>query len=244
MKSSRSKINEIDELVQYELTKQGLDDIENNEFLSENCKIIEKLNFSNNNFKEITPSFLNFENLILLDISKNEICKIENLYNCVNLEVLIISYNKIKYVGTGLAKLKKLQHLDLKFNQIYINDTTIKSFKYNPELISLCIDGNLNYTFDEVKFKCLDFLKKIEYLENIQIYSKTGNKSSTPQIHVNTIKGDTYQVRTIKDYIKLKRKDLEENVELYTAAETNQNTASNIKYNNTSSYYFLNKMLI
>lgn len=241
MKSSRSKINEIDELVQYELTKQNLEDIEGIDFLAENCQIIEKLNFSNNNFKEITSSFLQFENLILLDISHNQIFKIENLYKCVNLEVLIISNNKIKSIGTNISNLKKLQHLDARNNQIYINDSTIKCFKFNPELISLCLAGNINYNFEELKYKCLEILDKIEYLENIQIFSKVEKKYSISRIKVNTKKGNKISVSKIKDYIKMKRKDIEENIHLYTTAETNFNTAANTKYNFTSSYYFLNK---
>jgi Leucine-rich repeat (LRR) protein len=250
LKSTR-RINEIDELIQYEMTKQDIEDIdiENDEFLSENYLNIQKLNLSSNKFNEITRSFLKFENLILLDISYNQITKIENIKNCVNLEVLLISHNELKTLGVSLAPLKKLQHCDLSYNKLYITNSTIKSFQYNQDLISLSLQGNMNYDFEKFSYKCLDELMNLEYLDNFKIFAKKDPKIKSVPVKIEFAigTGEKKKVKTLKEYIKVKRNDINENYQFYnTTAETKENLAKNKnqnKYENTTSYYYLNKSI-
>ena len=84
-----------------------------------------------------------------------------------NLEILILSYNNIKSIGFSFVALKKLQHLDLGFNLLEVNDgSLIKTLKFNPELISLVLSGNIDYNFETCKYICLEYLHKLDFLDN------------------------------------------------------------------------------
>ena len=63
----------------------------------------------------------------------------QNIHTLLNLEILILSQNNIKMIGTSFAHLKKLKLLDISYNQIYINESSIKVFKYNPQIVSLSL---------------------------------------------------------------------------------------------------------
>ena len=57
----KSVVEENDELVQFEMSKQNLEDFENSEFLHENHSRVEKLIISDNNFNLMSTFFLKFE---------------------------------------------------------------------------------------------------------------------------------------------------------------------------------------
>jgi Leucine-rich repeat (LRR) protein len=230
-----SQLVEIENLLQYDLSNRQIEDIDDDEFIIENGKKLEKLSLANNNFTEFTKSFLNLSGLIFLDLSNNKLTKISNIKNCVLLEVLILSNNEIKTISGELGFLRNLQHLDLSFNKLYIADSTIKSLAANMDLISLCLCGNLNFQFNEIKYKCLEWLKKLEFLENTQIFFKKENNAKRVNIQVSTKSGDKKQIRTIKEYIKLKMNDYENNSDLY---KTENNYSKQIDKTLKSSYYY------
>jgi len=233
------------------MTKKNLEDIA--EIIEDNYERFENLNFSCNNFKEISPIFQNFENLIYLDMSQNRISKIDNLYCCYKLEVLNLSCNQLKFISSNFNKLKNLTNLNLKYNQLFLNDSMIKTFKDNPKLVSLSLEGNVNYNFEDIKYKCIDMLDKIQYLDDVKIFNRIQKKVLPPvNISVSMKKGNNVNIRKIKDYIKIKKKDYNENLKLY---KTESNDVKSKTINNnylkmygsapnnnlTSSYYFLNK---
>jgi Leucine-rich repeat (LRR) protein len=244
-------------LVQYDLSSRRLPDTEliQDEYLNENSYNLEKLILTDNLIKEITPLFLKFYNLMFLDLSKNNISKVENIHTLLNLEIFILSQNNIKMIGTSFAHLKKLKLLDLSFNQIYINEGSIKVFKYNPHLVSLSLEGNLNYNFETIKYKCLETLDSLEILDGVKIFKKRrqGKSSSIsgqpgPTVKFLTKRGEGKDLKRLKEYIKHKKNDILENQDVYTkeqerAKEISTRITSTRKSmdNLFSSYYYNNK---
>lgn len=244
-------------LVQYDLSSRKLPESEliQDEYLNENSYNIEKLIFSDNLIKEISPLFLKFYNLMFLDLSKNNISKVENIHTLLNLEILILSQNNIKMIGTSFAHLKKLKLLDISYNQIYINESSIKVFKYNPQIVSLSLEGNLNYNFEVIKYKCLETLDSLEVLDGVKIYMKRrqGKSSSISSQHKSSVKfltkrGEGKDVKKLKEYIKHKKNDILENEDVYNkekekAKEITERIISTRKSmdNLLSSYYYNNK---
>ena len=119
-----------------------------------------------------------------------------------------------------LVCLKRLQHLDLSFNQIDTsNDSFIRTLKFNSELVSLILKGNIEYKFDEIKYKCLEILPKVEYLDTEQIINNkkkdSWSKNRKTYIIAKGIKGNKKKCKNIMDYVKFKQKDLADNKQAY-----------------------------
>lgn len=99
------------------------------------------LSLTNNLLKKIDlNNFENFENLIVLYLSMNLIEKIE-FPEIFNLKEIYLDFNRLEVISVTIFKsLKNLELLDLSSNLIYKIEE--KSFYFNTELISLCIDNN------------------------------------------------------------------------------------------------------
>jgi Leucine-rich repeat (LRR) protein len=193
-------------------------------------KILE-INLSNNKLAVIPIGLEYISNLISLDFSFNNIQAIKNLNQCKKLEYLNLANNEIKIVGEGLFGLKSLMTLNIKNNKILINNTMIRSLAMNQNLIQLSLEGNLDYDFSILKIRCLENLKKLEILDGKQIFKKKTTKSDTSNFHSNvyieTVSGSSTKIKTLKDYIKFKKKDVDENGTIYTDLTQRFNTQQN-----------------
>ena len=245
--SEKLKGNNI--LETYEKKNEELKSIVNiDELVNDNDKY-QKIILSHNLLTEINEFFI-FPRLIYLDLSFNQIQKLENFAPLSELEILILSNNFIREIYRAFFPLRKLQHLDLSHNRIDIpNSSIISSLKENKELFSLLLKDNINYDFQKVKFLCLEKLEKLTFLDAIKIVSNTNidinKKIKKAFVTVQGIKGNDKKICTLKDYIKFKKDDLKNNEKEYkenmddNKERINQNI-SKLNQGTKSSYYFLN----
>ena len=233
----------------YEKTNEELRSIVNIDELINNNDKYQKIILSHNLLTEINEFFI-FPRLIYLDLSFNQIQKLENFAPLSELEILILSNNFIREIYRAFFPLRKLQHLDLSHNRIDIpNSSIISSLKENKELFSLLLKDNINYDFQKVKFLCLEKLEKLTFLDAIKIVSNTSidlnKKIKKAFVTVQGIKGNDKKICTLKDYIKFKKDDLKNNEKEYkenmddNKERINQNI-SKLNQGTKSSYYFLN----
>ena len=137
--------------------------------------------------------------------------------------------------------LKKLQHLDLGFNLLEVNDgSLIKTLKFNPELISLVLSGNIDYNFETCKYICLEVLNKLDFLDTVQLVDSKKKKYKSSYVEVKDSKGKKVKVRTLKDYIKFKQDDIKEkeNENENSQNEKDEKYSPEMLEKNTSSYYY------
>ena len=245
--SEKLKGNNI--LETYEKKNEELKSIVNiDELVNDNDKY-QKIILSHNLLTEINEFFI-FPRLIYLDLSFNQIQKLENFAPLSELEILILSNNFIREIYRAFFPLRKLQHLDLSHNRIDIpNSSIISSLKENKELFSLLLKDNINYDFQKVKFLCLEKLEKLTFLDAIKIVSNTSidlnKKIKKAFVTVQGIQGKDKKICTLKDYIKFKKDDLKNNEKEYkenmddNKERINQNI-SKLNQGTKSSYYFLN----
>ena len=235
-----NKVDKLDELESYENTNKNIEDISVIDELINKMDHIQKIKLSNNKISNISQ-FLNFSNLVYLDLGHNTLHKIENLSPLQNLEILILSYNNIKSIGFNLVALKKLQHLDLGFNLLEVNDgSLIKTLKFNPELISLVLSGNIDYNFETCKYICLEVLNKLDFLDTVQLVDSKKKKYRSSYVEVKGSKGKKVKVRRLRDYIKFKQDDLKEkeNENENSQKEKDEKYSPEMLEKNTSSYYY------
>ena len=233
----------------YEKKNEELKSIVNiDELVNDNDKY-QKIILSHNLLTEINEFFI-FPRLIYLDLSFNQIQKLENFAPLSELEILILSNNFIREIYRAFFPLRKLQHLDLSHNRIDIpNSSVISSLKENNELFSLLLKDNINYDFQKVKFLCLEKLEKLTFLDAIKIVSNTSidlnKKIKKAFVTVQGIKGNDKKICTLKDYIKFKKDDLKNNEKEYKEnmddnKERISQNISKLNQGTKSSYYFLN----
>ena len=245
--SEKLKGNNI--LETYEKKNEELKSIVNiDELVNDNDKY-QKIILSHNLLTEINEFFI-FPRLIYLDLSFNQIQKLENFAPLSELEILILSNNFIREIYRAFFPLRKLQHLDLSHNRIDIpNSSIISSLKENKELFSLLLKDNINYDFQKVKFLCLEKLEKLTFLDAIKIVSNTSidlnKKIKKAFVTVQGIKGNDKKIYTLKDYIKFKKDDLKNNEKEYKEnmddnKERISQNISKLNQGTKSSYYFLN----
>ena len=245
--SEKLKGNNI--LETYEKKNEELKSIVNiDELVNDNDKY-QKIILSHNLLTEINEFFI-FPRLIYLDLSFNQIQKLENFAPLSELEILILSNNFIREIYRAFFPLRKLQHLDLSHNRIDIpNSSIISSLKENKELFSLLLKDNINYDFQKVKFLCLEKLEKLTFLDAIKIVSNTNidlnKKIKKAFVTVQGIKGNDKKICTLKDYIKFKKDDLKNNEKEYKEnmddnKERISQNISKLNQGTKSSYYFLN----
>ena len=235
-------------LESYEKTNEDLKTIINIDELTKNPEKYQKINLSNNLLTEISEFFI-FPKLIYLDLSFNQIQRLENFSPLSELEILILSNNYIRDIYKSLFPLRKLQHLDLSKNKIDMENSSIISvLKENKELFSLLLKDNINYDFQKVKYLCLEKLEKLNFLDAIRIVSNTNlelnREIQKSYITVQGIKGNGKKISTLKEYIKFKKDDLTNNEKEYKENFNNnlERINQNIKKLNESSkssYYFL-----
>jgi Leucine-rich repeat (LRR) protein len=249
------------------LSNLNLDDTElenliNDIFNRTNVSQIVKIDITNNSITKIPEIIKFFPCLTYLDLSRNQIQNIASLSQLKNLEVLILSNNKILNIWDNLYNLNKLHILDLSYNKLIVNSPLIKSFKYNLSLVSLSLKGNTMYNFSDIKLHCLENLRSLTHLDGLQIISP--NLLTLPKgedVYINTlsITGESNKVKKVKDYIKLRRRDIKQNTILYNQiSERNlekiksfreRSVSPKSRVADKSSYYFFklnfkNKILI
>ena len=174
---------------------------------------IHHINYSFNRIKVIDNSLFSLGFVMTIDLRNNEIYKIQNLENCVNLRYLNLAHNKIPILE-GLYNLHQLEFLDLSFNKITISDIIVKKLKFNKSLKSINLEGNVNYNFNELKIKILENVESICILDKKEIFK---HKAPVKALSVSDFKlffrsGDKldfydkpHNLRKIKDYIKFKK---------------------------------------
>lgn len=234
-KSSNNTFTNTDDegIEEIELIDKKLENISEKHIRKEKREFILKLNLSKNQFYEITDDFLDFRNLVCLDMTENYLENITNLHYLVNLEILILSKNFISDIGNVLTSLQNLQFLDLCFNKLIVNDLLVRTISQNKNLFSLSLRGNINYDFEKVKIKCLELTENLEILDTITIYHKRHDKIIIDNhIDYKTKKGKKVKIKTLKDYMNVRIKDLEENNLFDNNESTNKNDFSeDISYN-------------
>ena len=241
-KAEQKEVDELDNLFSYDNSSKNIESIEDVEYLNNNASKIQKIKLSDNKITDISQ-FFKFKNLIYLDLSHNPLTKLDNLSPLINMEILILSNNNLKSLGFNLVSLKKLQHLDLGFNLLEVNDGSLmKSLKFNTELISLVLNGNINYDFEKCKYCCLDYLPKIEFLDTVQIVELKKPKTNLKAyVEVKGKGGKKKKCKKLNDYIKYKKADIEDNKKEYDEITKKNKENSNMKSNRAaSSYYYLN----
>jgi Leucine-rich repeat (LRR) protein len=187
-------------------SNQGIFEIDELVELYNEAGQVEHLDLSSNKLTTLPESLELFNKLKYLDISRNLIASIKNISLCINLENLNLSYNELKSISEGFFGLKNLTNLDLSYNQLTVSKHMINSFRYNKHLRSLSLKGNPKYDFTAVKFLCLDTLSQLETLDDKIIFKKAKLKQVPVTCSVKGTAGDV-QVKTIKDYIKLKKEE-------------------------------------
>lgn len=208
------------ELVAYSKPFLNLNTISGLTDLTSSCENYQKIVLSNNKLTNITEFFI-FKNLQYLDLSNNLFQKLAPLTSLKELQYLDLSFNQIRSINMCLARLKKLKHLDLSNNKIDVEDgVTIKVLKNNTELSSLLLRQNINYNFDQVKFICLEHLKNLIFLDEQKIIGnkdikKRCSSCSKTFINVRGIKGNSKKISGLKEYIKFKLDDINNNKEDY-----------------------------
>ncbi len=227
-----------------ELISKKLENLSEKQIKKEDREFILRINLSKNQFYEITDVFLDFRNLVSLDMTENYIENITNLYFLVNLEILMLAKNFISKIGNVLSSLQKLQFLDLSFNKIIVDDVLIKTLSQNKNLFSLSLRGNINYNFEKVKNWCLEFTDNLEMLDTLVIYHKKSEKVIfNNTVDYKTKKGENFKIKTLKDYMKIRLKDIEQNEheKLYDEEENNnynirKNFRSNVNFERPAAY--------
>ena len=246
--SEKYEIEKINELEGYEKINSDLTTIVDNDDLNKGIEKYQRINLSHNKLTQIKELFI-FTKLVYLDLSYNQFEKLANFFPLKELEVLILSNNFLRDIGTYLFPLKKLQHLDLSNNVIDMNNNAIISaLKENEELISLLLIGNHNYNYENAKYLCLSNLKKITFLDAIKIVNDKKNEKNKnikrAYINVKGIKGNQKKISTLNEYINFKFNDYKNNKNDYdnNMKSNQQKDDDNIKVLNNkvkSSYYFL-----
>ena len=244
----KKEISQLNKLEGFEKTNSELATIKDIKEINDNKDKFQRISLAHNKLTDITELLI-FPNLVYLDLSFNQIEKLKNLYPLQNLEILILSNNLLRNINTNLFPLKKLQHLDLSNNKIDMKtNMIINALKENTELISLLLFGNYNYDFEQTKYLCLENLKKINFLDAINIISdkkrkknKNGHKTF---VSVQGIKGNQKNVSTLNEYIKFKLDDFKNNEKDYENNMRNnqQKCGHNIKEldkENKTSYYYI-----
>ena len=111
----------------------------------------------------------------------------------------------------GNECLLPIDHLDyfvIKFLDMedVIQIKRVNKHYYNFIKKASCVK-NLNYNFNQVKLAILESVVQIEILDGIVIYKKAKTMGGGLACTVKTNKGDV-KMKSIKDYIKYKREDL------------------------------------
>jgi len=218
IREENSFVNKVIEEHETEITRSNKN-LEMLDFIviaTRSLQYLQYLNYSFNRIKVMDNSLYHLSAVTTLDLSHNEINKIQNLDNCVNIKYLNLSHNNIQFVE-GLYTLPQLEILNLSHNKIQICDVILKKLKFNKILRSLCLAGNPNYDFSTLKFKILENVESICILDDIEIFKRTKKfkaKSATISDFKLFFKSGSkpqmsekkHNLKKIKDYIKFKKK--------------------------------------
>ncbi|ORX87418.1 outer arm dynein light chain 1 [Anaeromyces robustus] len=115
-------------------------------------KNINSITLHSNNIKVIEQGILHkFINLTILDLSSNQIEKIQGLEKLYNLKILNLSNNKIKIIE-GLSELRALSKLLLAYNNIKTLEGFVQLHGIHYSLFILDIRGNNIENIEEIKY--------------------------------------------------------------------------------------------
>lgn len=123
-------------------------------FLLANLKMLKHLNLVNNRIKTIPVEIKKMNNLIILNLSNNDINAVNKSIFPQNLEILNLSYNNINSIGNNVFPLS-LKELDLSYNNIsnldyFLNDLIKLNLQNNN------IKGDIEMDLDKNKLQLLD----------------------------------------------------------------------------------------
>ena len=205
----QNKLSRVTECVEEQnFSSKGIHDIEDLTNLYNNPEKNENINISNNSIQVIPQSFGRFINLRFLDLSNNRLYDIEFLKACTKIETLKLANNEIK-LTRSIVYLKVLQSLDLSNNKVILDQVFIKNLRINPELLSLKLEGNINYNFERIRNYCLESLPKLLYLDSHKICNSPKNKKFQPvSITCKLNDGNNRKIKKLSEYIKLKKTEI------------------------------------
>ncbi len=110
-----------------------------------------EINLNFKNLSAITAnSFINYPNLLILNIYHNKLTRLtsKDFTGLLNLTFLRVSHNQIRSIESGtFAHLTRLVWLDLKYNDLAVIDHTL--FKPLASLSMLCLNGNRILDFNQ-----------------------------------------------------------------------------------------------
>jgi hypothetical protein len=230
-KEENSFVNKVvSEEMAFDTVDRSAKNLESLDFIviaNKSIQHIHHINYSFNMIKQMDNSLFYLGYVMTIDLSNNDIKKIQNLDNCLNLKYLNLSHNQIQFIE-GIYHLHHLEVLDLSFNKIAIGEIVIKKLKFNKMLKSLNLDGNPNYNFEELKYKILDNIESVCVLDNKEIFktrSKLKAKSNSEfKIFFKSggkqeISDRPHNLKTIKDYIRFKKYFYQEEEKIKTKQE-------------------------
>ena len=192
-----SNLNEVSDF-----SNNEVDNIEILEKLYENPETKYNVNLSHNLIMIIPESFYTFSNLKYLDLSYNKLVNIDNLRFCTKIETLKLAHNDLKFTR-AVVYLKVLQSLDLSYNKLIIDQVLIKNLRGNSELLSLKLEGNAKYNFENLKNYCLESLTKLLYLDSHKISNSSPKKYQPVFVNVHSNDGQVKKFKKLSEYIKL-----------------------------------------
>ncbi|KAI9146082.1 hypothetical protein BKA69DRAFT_1163336 [Paraphysoderma sedebokerense] len=174
--------------------------ISGNQFMSlqgvENLTRLQVLNVGRNKVQRISHHFLSLRNLKALILNDNQIKRIENLGQCLELNTLVLSHNRLTEIS-NLSKCAKLTKLSITHNLI----NAIPAFLDNPCLKELRLNDNkISNVLEHIQTS-----KGLEILDlgnnAITSLSDVQNLSLLPKLHNLNLKGNL--ICNIDDYKQL-----------------------------------------
>ncbi len=152
------------------------------------CRNLKAITIRNSKIKDMKIiSKLNLNNLVYLNLSINQIDKIQGIENCTNIERLVLSDNQI-------TKIENIDHLN-NLNELYLENNNIQDItplSENTSLLNLNLLGNVNIDGNRNNYtgERLEALNKIgEILDrggtiNIDV-DKLGLFTNYRKLHLN-----------------------------------------------------------
>ncbi|CAM1154179.1 Uncharacterised protein g11100 [Pycnogonum litorale] len=134
-----------------------------------NCTELKSLNIDNNIITNIQSAFANNNALLDLMMKRNKLTSLKSssFFNLVHLELLDLSHNQIRKIEIGVfANKDALTNLNLENNKLAV--ILKHTFDKTPNLITLLLNNNLISKVEDNAFR---FMKKLEilYLNDNQI---------------------------------------------------------------------------
>ena len=151
----------------------------------------------------ISPKISNYINLKLLNLSNNNLKYVPNvIFDLKNLEILNLKNNMIYTISDKICNLKKLEILNLEHNNL--NNLNFFANKM-PALVKLNLNyNNIEYINDNIEN--LESIKKIKLNNNIikNISSKIENLNNLEILYINNSIHSFYTAISVNNIFKIK----------------------------------------